>query len=41
MSFFFEIRRSLNYTPKQMADYARLERERWGRLIAANNIRLD
>lgn len=28
-------------TPKQMADYARLERERWGRLIAANNIRLD
>jgi tripartite-type tricarboxylate transporter receptor subunit TctC len=28
-------------SPMQMADYARAERERWGRLIKANNIKLD
>ncbi|UUX94929.1 tripartite tricarboxylate transporter substrate binding protein [Aquabacterium sp. J223] len=28
-------------TPQQMASYAGTERERWGRLIKANNIRLD
>ena len=28
-------------TPAQMADYTRKERERWGRLIKANDIRLD
>ncbi|MEK8027593.1 Bug family tripartite tricarboxylate transporter substrate binding protein [Pseudaquabacterium rugosum] len=28
-------------TPQQMADYAKAERERWGRLITANGIRLD
>jgi tripartite-type tricarboxylate transporter receptor subunit TctC len=28
-------------TPEQMADYARAERERWGKLIRANNIKLD
>ncbi|NRF65676.1 tripartite tricarboxylate transporter substrate binding protein [Aquincola sp. S2] len=28
-------------TPQQMATYARAERERWGQLIRANNIRLD
>jgi tripartite-type tricarboxylate transporter receptor subunit TctC len=28
-------------TPQQMADYAAKERERWGKVIKANNIRLD
>jgi tripartite-type tricarboxylate transporter receptor subunit TctC len=28
-------------TPEQMAAYAKQERERWGRLIRANNIRID
>lgn len=28
-------------TPEQMAEYTRAERERWGRLIRANNIKLD
>jgi len=28
-------------TPQQMAAYARSERERWGKLIRANNIKLD
>ena len=28
-------------TPQQMASYAAAERERWGKLIQANNIRLD
>lgn len=28
-------------TPEQMAAYAKTERERWGRLIRANNIRID
>jgi tripartite-type tricarboxylate transporter receptor subunit TctC len=28
-------------TPEQMTNYARTERERWGRLIRANNIRID
>jgi tripartite-type tricarboxylate transporter receptor subunit TctC len=28
-------------SPQQMAEYARAERERWGRLIKANNISLD
>ncbi len=28
-------------TPQQMAAYARSERERWGKLIKANNIKLD
>jgi tripartite-type tricarboxylate transporter receptor subunit TctC len=28
-------------TPQQMASYAAAERERWGRLIKANNIKLD
>lgn len=28
-------------TPQQMASYAAAERERWGKLIKANNIRLD
>ncbi|WP_457392608.1 Bug family tripartite tricarboxylate transporter substrate binding protein [Roseateles sp. P5_E1] len=28
-------------TPQQMASYAAAERERWGKLIRANNIRLD
>ena len=28
-------------TPEQMAAYTRSERERWGRLIKANNIRID
>jgi tripartite-type tricarboxylate transporter receptor subunit TctC len=28
-------------TPEQMAGFARSERERWGKLIRANNIRLD
>jgi tripartite-type tricarboxylate transporter receptor subunit TctC len=28
-------------TPEQMASYARSERERWGKLIRANGIRLD
>ena len=28
-------------TPQQMAAYARTERERWGKLIRANNIKLD
>ena len=28
-------------TPAQMSDYTRAERERWGKLIRANNIRLD
>ena len=28
-------------TPAQMATYARTEREKWGRVIRANNIRLD
>jgi tripartite-type tricarboxylate transporter receptor subunit TctC len=28
-------------TPEQMASYAKAERERWGRLIRANNIRID
>jgi tripartite-type tricarboxylate transporter receptor subunit TctC len=28
-------------TPQQMAVYARNERERWGKLIRANNIKLD
>jgi len=28
-------------TPAQMADYTRKERERWGKLIKANNIRID
>lgn len=32
---------SLPGTPAQMAAYAKLERERWGILIKANNIRLD
>ncbi len=27
--------------PQQMADHAKAERERWGRLITANGIRLD
>jgi tripartite-type tricarboxylate transporter receptor subunit TctC len=28
-------------TPEQMAAYARQERERWGRVIRSNNIRID
>jgi tripartite-type tricarboxylate transporter receptor subunit TctC len=28
-------------TPAQMAAYAKSERQRWGTLIKANNIRLD
>ena len=28
-------------TPAQMASYARTERERWGRLIKANGIKID
>lgn len=28
-------------TPQQMADYVKTERERWGKLIRANNIKLD
>jgi tripartite-type tricarboxylate transporter receptor subunit TctC len=28
-------------TPQQMADYARAERERWGKLIREKNIRLE
>jgi tripartite-type tricarboxylate transporter receptor subunit TctC len=28
-------------SPQQMADYVKTERERWGQLIRANNIRLD
>lgn len=28
-------------TPEQMAQYVKAERERWGRLIQANNIRID
>lgn len=28
-------------TPEQMAEYTRAERERWGQLIRANNIKLD
>jgi len=28
-------------TPEQMAEYTRAERERWGKLIRANNIKLD
>jgi tripartite-type tricarboxylate transporter receptor subunit TctC len=28
-------------TPSQMSEYTRAERERWGKLIKANNIRLD
>ena len=28
-------------TPQQMADYAKAERERWGKLIVANGIKLD
>ena len=28
-------------TPQQMASYVAAERERWGKLIKANNIRLD
>jgi hypothetical protein len=28
-------------TPQQMAAYAAAERERWGKLIKANNIHLD
>lgn len=28
-------------TPAQMAEYAKKERERWGKVIKANNIRLD
>lgn len=28
-------------TPQQMADYVKAERERWGQLIRANNIKLD
>ena len=28
-------------SPQQMADYVKTERERWGRLIRANNIKLD
>ena len=28
-------------TPQQMAQYTRGERERWGKVVQANNIRLD
>ena len=28
-------------TPAQMADYARAEREKWGRVIQASHIKLD
>lgn len=31
----------LSGTPEQMAAYVKQERERWGRLIRANNIRID
>ncbi len=32
---------ALGGTPQHMAEYAKAERERWGKLITANNIRLD
>jgi tripartite-type tricarboxylate transporter receptor subunit TctC len=32
---------ALGGTPQQMADYAKAERERWGKLITANGIKLD
>jgi tripartite-type tricarboxylate transporter receptor subunit TctC len=28
-------------TPQQMAQYTRGERERWGKVVQANNIKLD
>jgi len=32
---------ALSSTPAQMAAYAKTERDKWGQVIRANNIRLD